>query len=448
MNYQRTKEDLKKELLEQIGFIKSSCVAFDQGNLSEAKRLSVPLRVLLVDNGRNMHSLLKQLDIKNVLQYHTLVKVQELDINRVKFHLALPTILDQNGVYAHKPNLSKTIEKLSFEDWWNQLLIINDEATLSRGEIIRSVSDGDGGAHIDPLLKGGYASLAKVNGTGWTVDQGKMEQGKPELFFLRQFTEEILRTFDEQLGDLIGGYKTDWVNYKPQSLDELYTYAHIENHLLAANRLFLIAKDYHKAIKHLEKALEIEPENILVLQHLGIAHREINNTENDRLALKYFEIANQLLSGGDASILYDIGRLHIFIDNNLREAAKYFESALLLDPNKAMINADLALVFRNLGEPNRALPFIEKALQLAPDNPALLYRYGGIAYDLKQYNLALEYIQRAVEMDIKNAKYHFELARVLKLHFGQQESAKEHYLLACDLDSSYRKSENDSLFNV
>ena len=58
MSYKQTKKDLKSHLKEQIQFLLRSTQSFDDGFVSEAKRIAVIIRVLLHDTNRSI-SLLK-----------------------------------------------------------------------------------------------------------------------------------------------------------------------------------------------------------------------------------------------------------------------------------------------------------------------------------------------------------------------------------------------------
>jgi hypothetical protein len=60
--------DLENDLSEQLQFLASSASSFDQGALSESKRIALVIRVLVHDTP-NSHSLLDQLTIKNQLAW-------------------------------------------------------------------------------------------------------------------------------------------------------------------------------------------------------------------------------------------------------------------------------------------------------------------------------------------------------------------------------------------
>ena len=61
---QRPKEELKRELVEQLALLRHSCTAFDNGFEAVGKHIALSLRVLLHDH-RQSRSLLDQLGLRN-----------------------------------------------------------------------------------------------------------------------------------------------------------------------------------------------------------------------------------------------------------------------------------------------------------------------------------------------------------------------------------------------
>jgi hypothetical protein len=107
------------------------------------------------------------------------------------------------------PTLDEPKMRLEFDDWWNQYIYNGqDGKQLTRGELILHIAETDGGAHVDPTVKGAYADLSRHTGVGITTKVGgedaKPFVGKIERVFMRQIVHELLGTFEEQLLDLTG----------------------------------------------------------------------------------------------------------------------------------------------------------------------------------------------------------------------------------------------------
>ena len=139
----QTDEELQQQLAEQIQFLRTSCESFDRGNELEAKRLAVPLRVLLYDGGRSK-SLLGQLGIKtigffdgagdfvpgNLTTEWTLVRMYASSGPDSRF---LP-LLDDSPIGEGRP--------IGFGRWWTKPVFRDtDRAELSRKDIVLAVAN-------------------------------------------------------------------------------------------------------------------------------------------------------------------------------------------------------------------------------------------------------------------------------------------------------------------
>ena len=206
--YSKTLADLKSDLADQISFLNASCQAYDNGNEIEGKRLALALRILLFD-GKNRSrtiALLTHLNIKDKLRYHSVAtEIDRASTNRF-YSFELST---SEGKVHCKPHLGSSRIKLPFERWWDQILLKNYETALTRKDIILSLADKDGGAHVDTILDSDYGDIAKLDGSGIrfnalsgvlvTAPDGEPYSGKYELLLARQIAHEILSTFNEQL---------------------------------------------------------------------------------------------------------------------------------------------------------------------------------------------------------------------------------------------------------
>ena len=86
--------------------------------------------------------------------------------------------------------------ELPFEEWWGEVVLMDDRrATMSRRDLVLSVADQDGGAHVDPALNETYARLTRQNSLGWTVTDGKTTRPvrKVERAALRQIAHEVFK---------------------------------------------------------------------------------------------------------------------------------------------------------------------------------------------------------------------------------------------------------------
>jgi len=195
-----TYEELIILLREDILFLRNSCLSFDNGFHSEAKRLAVTTRVLL-HHTSNSNSLFDQLGIniipfyttayswnsKNLLPHHGLIQVG--------FEKGNPTY--RAPLDNRPPHLLRYIQ---FEEWWTELVFDDRHGnTLTRKDIVLSLSNKEGGAHVDPNLTESYEAITR-NSAFWflsTPEGNKPLSGKMELYAMRQIAHEMLRTLEQ-----------------------------------------------------------------------------------------------------------------------------------------------------------------------------------------------------------------------------------------------------------
>jgi len=193
-------EELKKHLAESLGFLKASCAAFDSGNHSEAKRLATTLRVLLHDTSKSK-SLLGLLDLKGQLKFTNTVS-PDVPGNLLSYHGLVGLRMGSQGSsywapLGDGPPISCQQSPSSFTDWWEQI-IINDRVggVFSRKDLVLTLANRDGGAHVDPKLEPSYAGLTRANSIGWRISDGQTDQAltEIELHSMRQIAYELLQT--------------------------------------------------------------------------------------------------------------------------------------------------------------------------------------------------------------------------------------------------------------
>jgi hypothetical protein len=96
--------------------------------------------------------------------------------------------------YAANLDSGSNPQSSAFAQWWAATVFVDRaQRRMSRADVVLSVANKDGGAHVDASLPGDYASLSRGNSLGWTAD-GKPLPGRPELIAIRQIAHEVLKT--------------------------------------------------------------------------------------------------------------------------------------------------------------------------------------------------------------------------------------------------------------
>ena len=200
-----------------------------------------------------------------------------------------------------------------------------------------------------------------------------------------------------------------------------------------------IGKEADAAYALCEQALAIDPANVRALMVLGVKFfmpaavgvsgdpkgdlKRADELESKALALDPDWTLPHNLKGG---ILRAQGRA--------KEAVAEHERALALDPSNVDAAAELGFDYQRLGEFDKSLEYLDKAILASPYDPLLVYWYGGKAEDnlgLKRYDQAIEQARRALAINPNYVPHiHVFLVAALALtgHDAEAREALQRYL--------------------
>ncbi len=206
MTIKQSKEDLLRALQENVQFIIASSRSFDSGFKSEAKRLSVAIRVLVHDTSRST-SLLTQLGKNDIPFYDT---GYEYNPKNLVTQLCLLWLKAGGTTSEYIPllydvfKLDKAISmvrKVTFNTWWNKIVIVDSNRdTFTRKDLILVSANKDGGAHTDPTLDEKYVNISRLYSHGWQHVVGSKEidfANRPVLPTIRHIAFEVLLTLQD-----------------------------------------------------------------------------------------------------------------------------------------------------------------------------------------------------------------------------------------------------------
>ena len=141
----------------------------DPMRLEKATAIATKMRVLIFDNGNNK-SLLNQLNIKDCLLFQSkCIDHTDIASNLLFSSLLVSLQVRGDGKLFCVPEIPVFHHKLSctFDVWWNEIVIDTkgeESAIVSRGDVIRTLSDKEGGAHEDPNHSKEYKQVNYHNG--------------------------------------------------------------------------------------------------------------------------------------------------------------------------------------------------------------------------------------------------------------------------------------------
>ncbi|MBF0194323.1 MAG: tetratricopeptide repeat protein [Magnetococcales bacterium] len=152
-----------------------------------------------------------------------------------------------------------------------------------------------------------------------------------------------------------------------------------------------------EAIKVLETALTIEPDNSQVLELL----KTLNNGSTDNIT--DIRAQDELVQGID---FHNAGLLE--------KAIACYQRVLELQADNPQALGNLATVLQSQGELKKAVVYYLKALEVQPNNADVLSNLG-IAYtELTQLDDAVEVLNRAISINPNNAVPHYNLGNALQ----------------------------------
>jgi hypothetical protein len=214
--------DLLEKLRSQVGFIKRSCTAFDDGHEDEGERLALAARILVHDTPQS-HSLLGQLGVKTAVRF-TDTSIDEDDPvihngqvihGAIVLHAGLVIIKAQLGaspssrfaaLLAPDNDSARTRPPVPFQRWWERPFLKDDVGvSITRSKLTRDVANKDGGAHIAPTVSESYRRLSA--GTGVPLQpagDGSELAHQFAMATMRQIAWELLDTFEREIPHFLG----------------------------------------------------------------------------------------------------------------------------------------------------------------------------------------------------------------------------------------------------
>lgn len=197
MKYQQTKDDLIEQWNDQIDFIKRSCDSYDTGIHSEAKRIATSIRVLF-HNTRYSKSLSSQLRYCDDFLFWSSAQLYTPSNLLPSWTLLSLNYEWEKIIYLPILKSASRTFYLNFEDWWNEIIFDDKLFFLSRADVVLSVANKDGGAHVDPEFDESYSRITKNNSLGHYIETNVgviPPSNNPIYASIRQIACEVLESW-------------------------------------------------------------------------------------------------------------------------------------------------------------------------------------------------------------------------------------------------------------
>ena len=152
--------------------------------------------------------------------------------------------------------------------------------------------------------------------------------------------------------------------------------------------------DLDKAIKLYDQALELDPENPVILNNKGAAFVREGKYED---ALMAYDSALELDSEYSEAMVGKGSALNRL--NRSAEAIGLFENAIRLDPGNAIAWNNKGVALTRLGGYDEAVASFDKAIEIDPGYEDAYFSRGKLFYSLQNYQEALKSLNRALELN-------------------------------------------------
>lgn len=205
-----------------------------------------------------------------------------------------------------------------------------------------------------------------------------------------------------------------------------------------------------EAIPHFERAVELSGDFSSAHYQLGMAYRDVGNTQ---LANKHLFLANEhegyAADGSDpvtnellpinlseipfvnrAKALVEVGRIE--------EAEKFIKLALERNPDSVAAQSGLMGLGATKGDFVVVEAAYQRSKELAPDNPKVYYNYGLANSSHQRWSKAKEAFEHSLRLDDQDPNTYVQLALVAKQQ-GESDASVEQYLRkALEADHSHQ----------
>lgn len=195
-------------------------------------------------------------------------------------------------------------------------------------------------------------------------------------------------------------------------------------------------KQYQCVLDEYQELLKLNAESAAADMLAGQAYDEMKNTAG---AIEQFRAAIKA-DPKWPNAHFGLGYL-LWTQNQCEEASKEFQAELDIVPENARAMTLLADCRVQIGQPNDALPLLEKALKIDPSIARAHMNLGIIYQDQGRQQDALRELKAAVKLTPGDSNIHWRLARLYQ-SMGRKEEAKVEF----EKTSSLKKAESDSIF--
>lgn len=194
-------------------------------------------------------------------------------------------------------------------------------------------------------------------------------------------------------------------------------------------------KRYEDAAQAFNDAIEQDPNDAVGYINFGNLLATLNDVER---AERFFQKAITVDEKA-ATAYYGLANLYYNAERFV-EAAKLYQKAVEHGIEGADAYFMLAKSFEREGNQTLALPYMQRAAELAPDDLEIRLSYGILLCTLEMFEQAKPELEHVIEHDINNADAHYNLGVLYAVSSDQVDEAKYHLKQAYTLAPEFEQA--------
>ncbi|MFJ7950039.1 tetratricopeptide repeat protein [Lysinibacillus sp. NPDC096418] len=191
-------------------------------------------------------------------------------------------------------------------------------------------------------------------------------------------------------------------------------------------------KRYEDAAQFFTQAIEAEPENAIGYVNFGNLLAVLEDTER---AERFFQKAITVDETA-ATAYYGLANLYYNVER-YAEAVKLYELAVQHKIEGADVYYMMGKCFEKLENPKLALPYLQRAAELAPEDMQIRLAYAIVLCALEMFDEGKKELDFIIEQDWNNADAHYNLGVLFAVSTENTEDAMYHLKQAFTLQPEY-----------
>lgn len=192
---------------------------------------------------------------------------------------------------------------------------------------------------------------------------------------------------------------------------------------------------YESAVESFVKAVEEEPDIAVGYINLGNVFASLGDAEK---AEPFFQQAI-VLDEDAGTAFYGLANLY-FNKERYEEAAKLYEKSIRKGIEEADAYFMLGRSLERTDNVKLALPYLQRAAELAPEDLEVRLAYGIVLANLELFEEAAIEFEYVLEHDEENADAHYNIGFLYAVSTDQKEDALKHLKQAFTIDPNYEQA--------